>query len=108
MIGYFSDLLDHLNTMAPSIICKADNGLMPKIHPLFNTSQNARLGHYYLGHTYFLILIGQLHKSLKEFIKKLIALTSCLDAVVASINALNHCYVAFKLVSSIKYYYGIC
>ena len=32
--------------------------------------------------------IGQFHRSLKEFNKKLIAVTSCLDAVVASINVL--------------------
>ena len=33
--------------------------------------------------------IAQLHRSLKEFIKVLIAVTSRLDAVVACINALN-------------------
>ena len=31
---------------------------------------------------------GQFHRSLKEFNKKLIAVTSCLDAVVAGINVL--------------------
>ena len=34
------------------------------------------------------LIISQLHRSLKEFNKKLIAVTSCLDAVVAGINAL--------------------
>ena len=51
--------------------------------------------------------IDHLHASLKEFIKKLIAVTSCLDAVIASINALcsmvNLCYAAFKLMPWIKY-----
>ena len=44
---------------------------------------------------------------IKEFIKKLIAVTSCLVAVVASINTLcsmvNQCYAAFKLMPWIKY-----
>ena len=48
--------------------------------------------------------IGQFHRSLKEFNKKL---TSCLDAVVVGINALcamvNQCYEAFKLMPWIKY-----
>ena len=57
--------------------------------------------------TYTSHSIDQLHRSLKEFIKKLIAVTSCLYAVVASINALcimvNQCYVAFKSTPWIKY-----
>ena len=43
----------------------------------------------------------------QEFNKKLIAVTSCLDAVIAGINALcamvNQCYAAFKLMPWIKY-----
>ena len=46
--------------------------------------------------------VDQFHRSLKEFNKKLIAVTSCLDAAVANINVLcsmeNQCYAAFKLL----------
>ena len=53
------------------------------------------------------IPIDHLHASPKEFINKLIVVTSCLDAVVASINALcsmvNQCYVTFKLMLWIKF-----
>ena len=51
--------------------------------------------------------IDHLHASPKEFINMLIAVTSCLDAVVVNINALcsmiNQCYAAFKLMPWIKY-----
>ena len=50
--------------------------------------------------------IAQLHRSLKEFIKVLIAVTSRLDAVVACINVLNPMenrrFAAFKLTLLIK------
>ena len=55
----------------------------------------------------FSLLIRQFHRSLKQFNKKLIAITSCLDAVVTSINVLcsmeNQCFVAFKLLPWINY-----
>ena len=61
----------------------------------------------FIMNTYTSHSIDQLHRSLKEFIKKLIAVMSCLYAVVASINALCtmviQCYAAFKLMPWIKY-----
>ena len=58
--------------------------------------------------TYTSHSIDQLLRCPKEFIKKLIAVTSCLDAVVASIRKcivfmVNHCYAAIKLTPWIIY-----
>ena len=51
--------------------------------------------------------IDQFHRSLKEFNKNLIAITSSLDAAVASISVLcsmeNQWYAAFKLLPRINY-----
>ena len=55
----------------------------------------------------YILTIAQLHRSLKEFIKVLIVVTSRLDAVVACINVLNPMedqrFAVFKLTLLIKY-----